>query len=472
MKFSNIALLSTIFGIVYGESCGKNKQCPKDKPCCSLYGECGTGSFCLGPCSPRYSYNLTSCAPAPICKTNDHEFTSLDRIEQNTKYLGDAESTDFVANNEVLSYGDSVLLTMANGSTGTVLTSTRAVWYGKVKVTLKSSRTQGVVTSFILMSGVRDEIDYEFIGSDLEAAQTNYYWQEVLDYTHARNVSLSDTFDNFHTYEFDWKEDSVTWSIDGQVGRVLKKDDTYNATSDSYSFPQTPSFIQVSLWPGGLASNPEDTRNWAGGNVNWNADDIKDPGYFYATLKDISVECYDPPSGTKKSGSKSYKYKNTSGLEGDIEITDDNTVMGSFEAVGFDMRKGSDDNLGSVAGSVPTGVGAGNNHAGSNTGDVPNASAVSVSSSKSSSSIGDVSAVSSSKQASGSSSTSSSSQAKSSSARSSSSARASSTSSAVGGFQQAGAATTSGNSSNGGSKMRVGMGLFGLLACSAGVLLF
>ncbi|KAF5095992.1 hypothetical protein D0Z00_002947 [Geotrichum galactomycetum] len=281
---------------------------------------------------------------------------------------------------------------MANGSTGTVLTSTRAVWYGKISATLKTARTQGVVSSFILMSGVRDEIDYEFIGSFLESAQTNYYWQEHLDYTHSRNVSLSDTFENFHTYEIDWTPDSVTWSVDGQASRVLKRDDTYNATTKNYDFPQTPSFLQISIWPGGLASNPEGTRNWAGGYVNWDAEDIKDPGYFYVTLKDVKVECYDPPSTAQKSGDKSYKYTNLNGLSGDVEISGDDTVLGSFEAVGFDMKKGSDENLATVAGSVPTGVGSSNHQSAQNDENVADASVVSISSkATSTASLADVS---------------------------------------------------------------------------------
>ena len=387
MKFSSTVLLALAsYAVADTVTCSSGQQCPEDKPCCSLYGECGTGSYCVGPCNPKLSYNLTSCAPAPICKSGSHQFTTTDSIISNTKYLGDAGSHDFVVNNDIVSYDDSVLLTMANGSTGTVLTSTRAVWYGKVSATLKTSRTQGVVSSFILMSGVRDEIDYEFIGSFLETAQTNYYWQENLVYTNSRNISLSDTFENFHTYEIDWTEESITWSVDGQVGRVLNRADTWNETSNRYDYPQTPSFLQVSLWPGGLASNAEGTRNWAGGEIDWNAADIQDPGYFYVTLKDITVNCYDAPANTPSDGSNSYVYTDIAGLSGNVKLSGDGTVLGSFEAVGFDMDKGSDSDLADVSGSVPTGIGSGNNHSADDSSDIPTASAVSISSTKKTSS--------------------------------------------------------------------------------------
>ena len=66
---------------------------------------------------------------------------------------------------------------MAKGTVGTLLASTSYVWYGKISATMKSSRGQGVVTAFILLSDVKDEIDFEFIGVALDDVQSNYYWQ-------------------------------------------------------------------------------------------------------------------------------------------------------------------------------------------------------------------------------------------------------------------------------------------------------
>lgn len=363
----NILLLLT-FGLLVAFvaaddsiSCSANNKCPEDKPCCSQYGVCGTGAYCLAACDPRFSYNISACVPLPICKSKDITFSSTDSIIDQSKYLGDPSSYDFVTNGQLLEYDDSLLLTMANGSYGTVLSSTRAVWYGKVSVTLKTSRTQGVVSAFILMSPVKDEIDYEFIGSFLETAQTNFYWQGYLNYTNSQNISLSNTFENYHTYTIDWTPDTITWSVDGQVGRILKKSDTYNSTTKIYEFPQTPSIVQLSIWPGGSSLNPKGTVDWAGGAVDWNAEDIQNPGYFYATLKDVSIECYDAPSDAKVSGDNSYKFTDPAGLHENIEISGDGTVLGSFEAVGFDMNKGSDSELNSVSGSIPSGVAAGSN---------------------------------------------------------------------------------------------------------------
>jgi beta-glucanase (GH16 family) len=55
------------------------------------------------------------------------------------------------------------------------------MWYGKTTAKLKTSRGKGVVTAFILLSDVKDEIDFEFIGADLDTAQTNFYFQGITD---------------------------------------------------------------------------------------------------------------------------------------------------------------------------------------------------------------------------------------------------------------------------------------------------
>ena len=106
---------------------------------------------------------------------------NLDGVMSIDKYLGDPKKADWVAQGQPLSYAGNVLLTMPPESVGTVLSSTTYMWYGNVKAKLKTSRGAGVVTAFILFSDVKDEIDYEFIGADLTTAQTNYYFQGVLN---------------------------------------------------------------------------------------------------------------------------------------------------------------------------------------------------------------------------------------------------------------------------------------------------
>lgn len=114
-----------------------------------------------------------------MCKSQDYKLTSLNDITANTEYLGDASKTKWVSSGQPLAYQNSVLMTMAQGTVGTLLASTSYVWYGKVSATMKSSRGAGVVTAFILLSDVKDEIDFEFVGTDLTSAQSNFYFQGI-----------------------------------------------------------------------------------------------------------------------------------------------------------------------------------------------------------------------------------------------------------------------------------------------------
>jgi len=146
--------------------------------------------------------------------------------------------------------------------------------------------------------------------------------------------SNTDTFSDFHTYEIDWQYDSITWSVDGQVGRVKYRNETYNATTGNYEFPQTPSRVQLSLWPGGLATNGKGTIEWSGGLIDWDSEDIQKYGYYYAVVKDVTVECYNPPPNANVQGKNSYIYTDMKAVNTSIEESNKSPILASFGATG------------------------------------------------------------------------------------------------------------------------------------------
>lgn len=164
----------------------------------------------------------------------------------------------------------------------------------------------------------------------------------------------SDSFENFHTYEIDWTPDAVTWYLDGKSVRVLNKDQTYNATTKQYMFPQTPSRLELSLWPGGLASNAKGTIDWAGGEIDWNSQDMQNPGYYYAIFSNVSITCYDPPSGANVAGSNSYVYTNSALTNNTVEIVNNSTVLTNFADTGLNMTAGASTSTASAATSSST----------------------------------------------------------------------------------------------------------------------
>jgi beta-glucanase (GH16 family) len=166
------------------------------------------------------------------------------------------------------------------------------------------------------------------------------------------NITLSDTFDNFHTYEIDWTPDAITWLVDGQVGRTKKRSDTWNATTNQWDFPQTPARVQLSLWPAGLASNGQGTVNWAGGFVDWNSADIKNNGYYYATFESVTVSCYNATSPPGTNTGVSYTYSGYAGTNDTVVDGKNATVLASFLDTGLDMNAGA--SSGTSSGASPS----------------------------------------------------------------------------------------------------------------------
>lgn len=339
--FTAAVTAAVLAGTAYaGAKCSKDSHCPQDSPCCSLYGDCGVGAFCLGGCDPLMSHSFDSCVPGPTCKSGTYKLDSLDNVQSIDKYLGDASKIDWQSQGTPAIYTDpngqkSTLLTMAQGTVGTLMASTHYVWYGKICSKLSTSQGKGVVTAFILMSDVKDEIDFEWVGTDTANVQSNFYSQGVTVYTNGAKLAVpdQDTASAMHEYCIDWKPDTLTWSINGKDMRTLNRKDTWNGTSGRFDYPQTPSRIMLSLWPAGLPTNAKGTVDWAGGEIDWNSKYMEN-GYYYARFQEVTVQCYDPPSGAQVKGSKSYKYTDAAGTNNTVAITNDQVILGSLMGTG------------------------------------------------------------------------------------------------------------------------------------------
>lgn len=162
---------------------------------------------------------------------------------------------------------------------------------------------------------------------------------------------MSDTFNEFHEYEIQWTPDEIKWVVDGKVGRTKKRSETWNATSNQWQFPQTPSRVQISIWPGGAETNGQGTIDWAGGLMDWDHEDIKNYGYFFSTFEEVSVECYktNSPPGTNKG--VSYYYNDISATNNTVVDSDKPTVLKSLLGTGTDMDKDDGTSSGDAASS-------------------------------------------------------------------------------------------------------------------------
>lgn len=151
---------------------------------------------------------------------------------------------------------------------------------------------------------------------------------------------MSDTFSNYHDYEIRWTPDRIDWLVDGKVGRTLKKEETWNATSKNFEFPQTPARLQLSIWPGGLASNAKGTIDWAGGEMDWDAPDIQNNGYFYASFSDVEIECFNAQSSPGTNNGNSYWYDDIRATNDTIVDGDKKHILASLQGTGTDLDKG------------------------------------------------------------------------------------------------------------------------------------
>lgn len=167
-------------------------------------------------------------------------------------------------------------------------------------------------------------------------------------------ITGEDTYIGWHHYEIDWTPEAINWSVDGIVKRTLTKKSTWNGTANRYEYPQTPSRMQLSLWPAGRASNAQGTIDWAGGQIDWNAADIRDQGYYSATFANITMQCYEPPAGSGD-GHLSYAYVEKTGLESSVRVTNNSTVLPDMGHTGLNMGTGnSSTGVGASEGSSPT----------------------------------------------------------------------------------------------------------------------
>ncbi|KAK5963949.1 putative glycosylase PWA37_004289 [Arxiozyma heterogenica] len=334
--YSLIFLFSVAIKHTASIKCSLAQKCPSDVPCCSPYGECGTGSTCLNRCNPMFSFQPYSCLPQPILlypnsiqfprrvkhiRSNANNINSIIR-----KKFGHSNKLSILADNNFIHFEkflittDSLLakkqleqydfiysgytvpsdldkvisLRMPPRTKGSLVSTSKLFLYGRCSVTLKAAKGRGVITAIVLISQVGDEIDFEFLGTESRNVQSNYYHLGHLDYTKMQWLPItSDNTDAWHTYEIDWNKERIHWIIDGKIYRTVYRRETWDPIKKKYLYPQTPVRLEVALWPGGDINLPPGTAQWAGGFIDWDHDvELKKKGFFESKVANIIVSPY------------------------------------------------------------------------------------------------------------------------------------------------------------------------------------
>ncbi|MDA0148141.1 family 16 glycosylhydrolase [Vibrio sp. LaRot3] len=139
--------------------------------------------------------------------------------------------------------------------------------YGCYEIEMKPIRAPGVITSFFLFAGPYDkpengngkhnEIDIEFLGSNTNMVQLNF-WTDDDGYenTHETLIFLDfDASQAFHKYAIYWSKESLEWFVDGQSVLKVKNNEYDPIPSAESSYLR----IMANVW-----ATDAEIVNWAG----------------------------------------------------------------------------------------------------------------------------------------------------------------------------------------------------------------
>ncbi|KAG6009530.1 hypothetical protein E4U21_002166 [Claviceps maximensis] len=200
---------------------------------------------------------------------------------------------------------DGVSFSVSRGGDAPQLQSLFSIMFGRVDITMRAAPGAGIVSSLVLESDDLDEIDMEWLGSDPDEMQSNYFGKgQTTTYNRGRFHAVPGTQTRWITYTVDWTSERIAWIVDGRVVREQRADDGDAAVRSQY--PQTPMQVKFGAWAGGdPATNAPGTVQWARGPTDFSK------GPFSMLVKGVVVADY--------STGKQYRYTDTSGSWRSVE---------------------------------------------------------------------------------------------------------------------------------------------------------
>lgn len=239
--------------------------------------------------TPASAQTYTKCNPTQgTCPADTALGSSID-VD-----FTSGQSSHFSAGGAPTYDSNGASFTVAKTGDAPTLTSNWYIMFGRYDIVMKASPGAGIVSSVVLQSDDLDEIDWEWLGSENDQVQSNYFGKgQTTTYDRSAVLSVPNTQSEIHTYTLIWTSTQIVWQVDGVTQRAL------SASNANGQFPQTPMQLKIGSWSGGDPSNPAGTISWAEGPTNY-AD-----GPFTMVVKSISVQ--DASTGT------SYSYDGTGG---------------------------------------------------------------------------------------------------------------------------------------------------------------
>ncbi|KAF7716983.1 Mannosyl-oligosaccharide alpha-1,3-glucosidase [Penicillium ucsense] len=207
---------------------------------------------------------------------------------------------------------DAAEFTIAKVNESTLMQSNFYIFFGVVETWVKMAKGGGVVSSVVLESDDLDEIDWEWVGYNTSAVQSNFFGKgNTTSYDRGGIHYVPNADTEWHNYTTLWTSEKLEWHIDGQVVRTLPFDDPKALGGKNY--PQTPCRVKFSNWPAGREGAAQGTIEWAGGIVDYSK------GPFTMSVQRIRIQDYH--SG------KEYSYGDRSGSWQSIKVATGNSTV-------------------------------------------------------------------------------------------------------------------------------------------------
>ncbi|KAI0177992.1 concanavalin A-like lectin/glucanase domain-containing protein [Pestalotiopsis sp. NC0098] len=197
------------------------------------------------------------------------------------------ESSDWVMTYGDATYDDNGLsFTITESGDAPTMQSEFYMFFGTISAIVKASSGTGIVSCVILESDDLDEIDWEWLGGDVDQVQTNYFGKgNTTSYDRGTYETVGDSQGTWHNYTIEWTSAATTWYIDGTAMRTLNYADAVDGTN----YPQTPMRIKLGTWSAS-DSGSEGTIEWAGGETDYS------DAPFTMYVQSIDITNYNPAS--------------------------------------------------------------------------------------------------------------------------------------------------------------------------------
>lgn len=213
-----------------------------------------------------YAQTQTDCQPLDKSCPSDAALGTTYSAQFNSSSMTALDDSlwNVTAGSSLMKFtNDGVQLSLSKSGQSVTFKTKFYIQFGVTEVVFKAAAGNGIVSSAILLSDDLDEIDWEILGASNNNVSTNWFGHGNQSQNNGDYPSLANPSNDFHSYKIDWNKDRLQWILDGNVVRTVPY-------ADSGMYPQTPSFLSISLWaPGDVANNQPGVVAWGGGAVDY-----------------------------------------------------------------------------------------------------------------------------------------------------------------------------------------------------------